>query len=166
MLQPHLRRTWAPRGDTPVHYSWDRHDRLSVITTVSTGALRRRMGLQFRVLDHNVRTEDMVAYLRALRRQLQCPVLLVWDRLGVHGAAVNHLRRRGAKWLEVEKLPPYAPDLNPVEYVWGHAKGVDLANYIPEDVDDLGRKVRGSLRSQRSRPHLIRSFFAAAGLPL
>ena len=32
MLQPLLRRTWAPQGETPLSHAWDRHDRLSVIS--------------------------------------------------------------------------------------------------------------------------------------
>jgi hypothetical protein len=57
MLQPTVRRTWAPRGETPISHAWDRHDRLSVLSalTVSPGARgrrrrrRRRVGLLFDV---------------------------------------------------------------------------------------------------------------------
>jgi transposase len=63
-------------------------------------------------------------------------------------------------------LPAYAPDLNPAEQVWNHAKYADLANFIPADLADLGRAVDASMAGQRRRPSLIRSYFHLAGLEL
>lgn len=166
MLQPVVRRTWAPRGETPIHHSWDRHDRLSVISAVSVGPRRRRMGLYFQALDHNVRTPEFVRFVRFLRRQLQAPILLILDRLNVHRSGVRELLRRGSSAIAFEWLPPYAPDLNPTEYVWNHTKFVDLANFMPDDVDHLGRSIAKSLRRQRGRPSLLRSFFKMARLKL
>ena len=70
MLQPTVRRTWAPRGQTPVSHARDRHDRLSVLSalTVSPGA-RRRVGLLFDVWPCNVDTPAVLAMLRALRKR-------------------------------------------------------------------------------------------------
>jgi len=59
------------------------------------------------------------------------------DRYSAHRKAVRLLQ----DWFEVEWLPAYAPDLNPVEMVWNHSKYSDLANFIPEDVDDLHQAV-------------------------
>jgi transposase len=59
------------------------------------------------------------------------------DRFNVHRSAARKLHERGAKWLDVEWLPGYAPDLNPVEALWSHAKYTKLANFVPADFDRL-----------------------------
>jgi transposase len=69
-------------------------------------------------------------------------------------------------WFEVEWLPAYAPDLNPVELVWNRAKYRDMANFIPEDIQDLHRAVTTSLESTLGQSQLIRSIFHHAGLEL
>jgi hypothetical protein len=55
MLQPLVRRTWAPRGETPVHRTWDRHHRLSVISALTVSPNRRRLGLYFSMHDANIK---------------------------------------------------------------------------------------------------------------
>ena len=137
MLQPVVRRTWAPRGQTPTSKSWDRHDRLSVISALTLAPYYQRFGLYFHIQHDNIRTEEVLEFITALHRRLQRHFILVLDRWSVHRAAVRRLLEAGVSWLEVEWLPAYAPELNPVEHVWGHTKYADLANYLPRDIDDL-----------------------------
>jgi putative transposase len=66
----------------------------------------------------------------------------------------------------VEWLPPYAPDLNPVECVWSHTKYVDLANFTPDCLRTLEHAVVTSLSQTRSRRDLFAGFFQGAGLKL
>ena len=80
MLQPLLRRTWAPRGRSPIQNSWDRHDRLSVISALSVAPQRRRLGLQFQVHRHNIRTEQVMEFLRRVHRRLSRRIILVLER--------------------------------------------------------------------------------------
>ncbi len=68
--------------------------------------------------------------------------------------------------MQVEWLPPYAPDLNPVEAIWNHTKCVDLADFIPNDLDELQSAILKSIQAERSNPQLKRSFFEFAGLKL
>ncbi|MFH1418430.1 MAG: transposase [Planctomycetota bacterium] len=68
--------------------------------------------------------------------------------------------------MDVEWLPPYAPELNPVEQVWGHTKYADLANYIPGDILELAREVIDSIERTESNETLLRSFFAHTRLIL
>ena len=68
--------------------------------------------------------------------------------------------------MEVEWLPAYALDLNPVELVWNHTKYADLANFLPENVDHLHRAVTASVGGMRHRGSLLRSCFGCAGLEL
>jgi transposase len=164
MLAPLVRRTWAPQGQTPVMYSWDRHDRLSVIAGLSVSPRRKRIGLYFAVQEKNVIADDFEAFLRRVQRSLGRKLIVVMDRWSAHRKAARALANDDRFW--IEWLPPYAPDLNPVEHVWNHTKYGDLANYIPDDLLDLELELEYSIDQTRERPELLRSFFHAAELEI
>lgn len=166
MLQPVVRRTWAPRGQTPIQHSWDRRDRLSAVSAITVSPRRRRLGLYFDLADHNIRTDDFETFVVAMLRRLRRPIILVMDRWQVHRAAARRLLRRFPRGVEIEWLPAYAPELNPVEQVWNRTKYTDLANYLPDDLLSLGQAVAASLRSTRSQTTLLRSFFRHCRLGL
>ena len=165
MLQPVVRRTWAPRGRTPVQKSWDRHDRLSPVAALSVSPRRRRLGVFFRVHSQNICSDDVVLFLRALHQHLG-PSILVLDRWGVHRKAVRVLHQKHPAWFAPEWLPAYAPELNPVEQVWNRAKYCDLANLAPQSLDHLDQLVRASLEQSQDQSHLLRSFLRTAKLSL
>ncbi len=107
MLQPVVRRTWAPRGQTPVHHSWDRHDQLSAIPALTVSPKRRRLGLHFDIHDHHIRTDEVEAFVRGLCRHSPEGLILVMDRLAAHRSAakrhpgpVPRLSNRQRKQLE------------------------------------------------------------------
>lgn len=166
MLQPVVRRTWAPRGKTPVLNCWDRHDRLSVLSALTVSPQRRRVGLYFDILDHNINADDFELFVARLLQRLGRPIILVLDRWQVHRAGARRLEERFGRRIRIEWLPPYAPELNPVEHVWSHTKHSDLANYVPADLLRLGRSINDSLRKKRTNQHLLQSFFRAAQLRL
>lgn len=167
MLQPVCRRTWAPRGQTPVLWQWDRRDRLSAISALTVAPRRRRFGLYWALYRHNIRTAEVLRFLQVLRRHLPRGFTLIWDRHGPHRAT------RVATWLAkypktiwVEWLPPYAPDLNPAEHIWSHTKHGDLANFAPADLDHLEEAVLTSLVRKRGQRELLAACFRGAGLEL
>ena len=162
MLQPLVRRTWAPRGERPVMYCWDRRDRISVIAGLTLSARRRHVGLYFATHWHNVRTDEVERFVRHVQRQLGRPLTVVMDRLPAHRAAARRLAGDGR--FVVEWLPAYAPDLNPVEPAWSHTKYGDLANYVPDDALDLKVEADLALEVKRGDQKLLRSFFQAARL--
>jgi transposase len=164
MLQPLVRRTWAPEGQTPVMYCWDRRDRLSVIAGLSLSAHRRHIGLYFAIHDHNVTAEQTEAFLRQVQRSLGRELIVVMDRWSVHRKATKAIIGDRRFWFEW--LPPYAPDLNPVEHVWNHTKYADLANLVPDDALDLEIELRRSIHHTGRQHGLLRSFFHAADLAL
>jgi len=166
MLQPVVRRTLAPRGQTPILECWDRHDRLSVISALTLAPQRQRIGLYFDIHSHNIRADDVYRFIQTIRGRLRRKIILVLDRWSVHRAAIRHLRERHARNIDIELLPAYAPELNPTEQIWNHTKYADLANYIPDDIHELGVEVAGSILQTRSKPALLRSFFNWAGLDL
>jgi transposase len=166
MLQPVRRRTWAPRGKTPIQKSWDRRDRLSVGAALTVSPRQKRTGLYFRIYSHNIRFGEAIELITLVHRHLGRGFILVLDRYNVHRKAVRLLREKHPAWFDAEWLPAYAPDLNPVELVWNHSKYSDLANFIPDDVDHLQRELDGSIRGQCCNVDLLRSFFKHAGLSL
>lgn len=166
MLQPVMRRTWAPRGQTPILKSWDRHDRRTAISALTLAPLRRRLGLHFQLLDHNVRWPDVYRFVRSVMIRVRRPVTVVLDRLNAHRSAMRRLIDRFGNRVKVEYLPAYAPELNPVEGVWGHTKHDDLANFVPDNINHLDTRVRQSINKMKTESDLLRSFFARAGLEL
>jgi transposase len=164
MLQPTVRRTWAPKGHTPIHYSWDRHDRLSVNGAITVSPLRQRLGLYFSFSTDNITGDEVFTFVQRLRQHLRRPLLIVWDRFSGHKKAERVLTRIYGRHIHVERLPAYAPDLNVVDHCWGHTKYSDLANFIPDDLDDLAGEVAKSLLAKHRRPSLLKSFFQHAKL--
>ena len=165
-MQPLVRRTWAPRGQTPVLSNWDRHDRITTLAalayTPKAGRLQMHFGLQL----HNATATDFVWFLHALHQELQRPMVVVWDRLGAHRKAARVLEALGVKWAKFEWLPPYCPELNPVEHVWSTAKWGRLCNWAAADREDLHDGVWDELSAQSLDSQLLASHFQHAGLSL
>ena len=165
LLAPIVRRTWAPCGQTPVLYQRGRaRDKVSIIAALTLSPRRRRTGLYFSLrANENVTTAWLVPFLRALTRHLRGSFVLVWDRLPGHRAHVvteyQHHRHRA-----VALLPPYAPELNPVETFWAYLKRNPLATFAAPDARHLARVATRHVQRLRCRPDLLRSFFDATPL--
>jgi transposase len=164
MLQPVRRNTWAPSGQTPVQNAWDRRDRLSAIGALTLAPHVLRVGWYFQLLSRNVKADDIVAFLKQLHRHLGRDLIVVMDRWQVHRSAARRLEKTECKWFKVEWLPPYAPELNPVEFAWNHTKYTDLANFIPDDLEHLRTAVLDSFVDQHDDAWLKHSYFRSAHL--
>jgi transposase len=169
MLTPLARRTFAPRGKTPIQKCWSRHDRISAISAITVSPRRNRLGLYFKLLgdNKNAKAEDIVDFLRLIERQLQRPLTIIWDRINIHDRASlvkAYLRRH--KRIKTCRLPAYAPELNPDEGVWNHTKYARLANFAPTDRKELRKTVEQELRRLRRRKDLLASFIRHTKLPM
>jgi putative transposase len=118
------------------------------------------------LLHHNARTDDIVHFLRQVHAHLRRPLLLVCDRLPAHRSAVRRLQQAGSGWLDVDWLPIYAPDLDPVENLWSQSKYGDLANFIPGDITELHETLDQLFQEYQHDPARLRSFFQAMQLTL
>ncbi len=105
-----------------------------------------------------------MAFLTLVRRCLRRKFILLLDRYNAHRKAVRLMQAEHLGWFEVEWLPAYVPDLDSVELVWNRTKYSDIANFIPEDVQDLHRTITTSLKSTSAQSRLIHSLFCHAGL--
>jgi putative transposase len=101
--------------------------------------------------------------LDAAHRQLNGPLVLVWDGLNTHVSRAMRELVAARDWLTVFQLPAYAPELNPVEPVWSHLKR-SLANLIKRDISQLTALVKTRLRRMQYRPGLLDGFLAKPGL--
>lgn len=162
--KPNVRRTWGPQGQTPVfkeHFNWQR---LSAVGAIAWRPGEATTRLFLSPQPGSIKTPQVVEFLRNLRRHVRGPVLIVWDRLRAHCSTVTaaHVAAQ-SRWLQVEYLPAYAPELNPLEYLWATFKGKDMANYSPDSIDELDHRLRCSVRRVRRRD-LGLSFIKKAGL--
>lgn len=167
-MLPTVRRTWAPKGQTPLLGHRTRsHKKVSAIGALSLSPKRRHVGLYLHWHpDKNITQHELLVFLRDLRAHLSGPLILVWDRLAAHRAAAARLRTIGCRRIHIEWLPPYAPELNPVEYLWSNFKYHRLANHGLFDLDDIQAQARLEADKIAAEQGLLRSFVRAARLPL
>jgi len=142
-LKPSVRRTWAPRGQTPLlthKFNWQRAHAIGAIACKPEGT---QCELLLYVQEHAINKETIVAYLPALREHLGRSVVLLWDGLPSHRSkVVQQYLAANRDWLTVERFPGYAPELNPQEYVWSALKGKDLANFCPDETLELAERLQ------------------------
>jgi transposase len=166
-LTPPLRRTWAPRGQTPVlrfHFNWKRLSMAAALAYRYDGATSR---LVFATRAGAYNDASLIEFLIQLRRHLRGDkATLIWDGLPSHRSrAMRAFLATQRPWLVVERLPAYAPDLNPVEALWGNIKGTELANPCAENLDEtLDAATDGIIRVRHRR--LAFAFLHQAGLSL
>jgi len=164
-LTPTVRRTFAPRGQTPVLAAWDRRDRLSAISAITVSPVAARPNLFFEVFDHTVHAEQVVAFLADLHRRLGS-LTVVWDRGAIHDkAGVVRAWLATHPGVATEKLPGYAPDLNPDEGVWGRTKYGRLANLAADDTGELWDRVTDELIDVKFSPDPLKGFIRQTQLP-
>jgi len=155
-------RTWAPIGQTPIlefSFNWQKLSAIAGITSRS---------FCFRLHGGAIRTAQIIAFLGQLRRFLPGKILIIWDRAQIHRSLrVRRYMETHRDRIATTYLPPYAPELNPVEYLWAYWKEHELANFCPKDIWQLGHFASQALRRIRRkarRPRLVAAFWKQAEL--
>jgi transposase len=153
-------RTWAPRGQTPILKDpfWEH---LSVISAMTPAGQLYTM-----IQNQAFKGADVVRFLKHLLRHMAGKLLVIWDGLPAHhGQAVkDFLRAGGTQRIHLERLPGYAPDLNPDEGVWNYLKNVELRNRCCHDLLELRQHVRRAIARLRHKTKIIQSFLRQAQL--
>ena len=140
--------------------------KVSVIGAVSVSPVARRPGRYFSTLPDGFFTaEAVVKFLRDLLGHLRGQVVVVWDGGGNHKGPLIRAFLSRNKRLWLERLPPYAPELNPVEAVWSWLKYGQLANYVPDGVAGLGDEIIDRLIALKCEPNLLRNLWGGSELP-
>ena len=157
--RPHRVRTWAPRGQTPVLQYTFNWKCLSAIAGITV------WNFYFQLYPGSIKAPQIIAFLKHLRRHLRRKLLIIWDGLPAHRSrAVREFVASQKGRMALEYLPAYAPELNPVEYIWGYCKQHELPNLCPRDFAHLGTAARRSLSRMRRRKSLVTSFWHQAEL--
>jgi transposase len=162
-LLPGVVRTYSPEGLTPVLYEHLSRDHLSVMAGMTPAGKVYTL-----VRQEALNGLHSIEFLTHLLRTAGSRLLVIWDGSPIH-------RRKEVKEfvagtqgrVRVEALPGYAPDLNPWdEGGWHRLKNVEMRNLTCLDLEELHEQFHLAVGRLRQKPHLIRSFFAQAGLRL
>jgi transposase len=157
--RPHRTRTWAPRGQTPILHHCFNWKNLSLIAGLTLWQF------YFELFPETIRAEHLVVFLRHLRRSIPGKLLVIWDGLPAHCSRLVREwieEQRGA--IATARLPAYAPELNPLEYIWAYLKQHELPNVCTKSLWSLGEAARTSLRRMRRKKKLICAFWKQSSL--
>jgi transposase len=158
---PSVARTYAPVGQTPILEEWWTRDHLSAISAISPEGK-----LYFHCQDRAFNSADVVAFLEHLLREVHGRLLILWDGAPIHRSHLikAFLANGAAHRIHLERLPAYAPELNPGEGLWGYLKGVELRNVCCFSIPHLRHELRDAVKRVRRKPRIIQSFFRGAKL--
>ncbi|MEU7989447.1 transposase [Streptosporangium canum] len=139
-LLPQVRRTYAPRGRTPLlrhRLNWKRASMAAAPGYHATDS-GRGARLCFHLQPATYDTTTLIAVLEQLKSFYAGEsVVLVWDGLAAHWSRAMRAWVEGQDWLTLERLPAYAPELNPVELLWSSIKKRELANLAGDHLADV-----------------------------
>ena len=158
-LLPMAVRTYAPVGQTPILNVKLTRDHLSAI-----GGITPEGRIFMQTQDHSYKGCDVVRFLQILLREIPGKLLVIWDGAPIHRcqAIKDFLANGGAKRIHLERLPAYAPELNPQEGVWNLLKRVELKNICCLDVQQIQRELSRAKERLRHRKPVLRQCFAHA----
>jgi transposase len=158
---PSVVRTYAPVGHTPIVREWWTRDHLSAISAISPEGK-----LYFRSQDRPINSDDVVGFLEHLLREVPGRLVIIWDGAPIHRSRTirQFLTNGASQRLHLERLPAYAPELNPGEGLWQQLKGVELRNVCCFNLPHLRHELRDAVKRVRRKPRLIKSFFRGAKL--
>lgn len=145
-------RTYAPRGQTPVLVAPKSYQHLSVISGITeTGQLLTQMQ------EHAYRGTTIVGFLRHLLKRIAGNVLVLWDGAPIHRSAAvrDFLTTLPHGRLHLERLPAYAPELNPDEGIWHYLKNVELRNVVCATIAELRYELRLAIARLRHKRSVI-----------
>jgi len=152
-------RTYAPRGQTPVLRVKLTRDHLSAI-----GGITPKGRLFMQMQEHAYKAVDVVRFLRMLLHKLPGKLLIIWDGSPIHRAEVvkQFLASQMGQRVHLERLPGYAPDLNPQEQVWNLLKRRELKNRCCRDLAHLRQELVHAKERLRHRQAILQHCFTHA----
>lgn len=151
-LLPAMVRTYAPIGQTPILHEQLSRDHLSAMSGITLEGK-----LLMREQDRAFKAPDAVRFLKHALHQIPGKLLVIWDGSPIHRSKVvkEFLKSGAASRLQLERLPGYAPELNPDEGIWKHLKYVELKNVCCRSLSELRRELRKAKERLRHKRHVI-----------
>jgi transposase len=162
-LLPALVRTWAPVGEPPILRASCSYDHLSAISAITPSGQ-----LLLQVQEQAYHGSDVVRFLKHVMRHIGGKLLIMWDGASIHRSRVikDFLAAGAAKRIHIERLPGYAPDLNPDEGIWSYLKYRELKNVVCANQIELRYELRLAVARLRHKRHVIQGCITQAGLTL
>lgn len=160
-----LKRSWSPRGQTPTaRTSLNHHQRLNLLGAFLVSPHMRHVRLTVRSYPCSLGSIHAIAFLRQLLRLIPGQIVLVWDNHKIHICPqtqefIGRYRRR----LHVYHFPTYAPELNPVEFVWTQV-GEHHASFAPHNMQELCCRIRSGVSRTRRSQKRLRICLKSSGL--
>lgn len=145
------------------HFNWKRLNSFGVITCEPDGG---NPELVLRFQQEGIDKESVVDFLTSLKAEVHPgPLVLLWDGLPAHRSKVvkEHVEAQ-SDWLTAVRLPAYAPELNPVEYLWSALKGKDLANFCADTIDQVAGKLQAGADRIADDAAILRGFLVGSTL--
>lgn len=160
-LLPMVVRTYAPIGQTPVLRHLLTYAHLSVISAITPQGKLYTM-----VRDRSIKGPDVVRFLKHLLQHIPGKLLIIWDGATIHRSKVvkAFLDNGATERIHLERLPGYAPELNPDEGIWNYLKRVELKNVVCRDVTHLRDELQKAVARLRHKTSVIQGCIAHAGL--
>lgn len=153
----HRGTTWGAVGQTPVvEDSGDRFG-LKLISAVSP-----RGDMRFAVIEARMNSDKFIEFLKKLRRDAGKPIIVIADNASYHSSGKVQKFAKESKDIHLGYLPKYAPEFNPDEQVWNHAKA-RLAKLFIDSAETMKKGVLAIMRSIQKQTRLIQSFFQLKG---
>lgn len=154
-------RTYAPMGQTPILRHLLTYDHLSVISAITAQGKLYTMAQ-----DHSITGPDVVRFLKHLLRHIPGKLLVIWDGATIHRSRVikTFLADGAAERILLERLPGYAPELNPDEGIWNYLKRVELKNVACRNLSHLQVELRKAIARLRHKIDVIQACFVHSGL--
>jgi transposase len=148
-------RGFSLKGHPPVLKVETKRERVNMIS-----AITNKGSVRFMVYDSTMTQQKLIDFMRRLISDAPRKVFLILDNLRVHhGKIVARWLEKNKDKIEVFFLPPYAPELNPVEYL-NHALKVDVhSGNHPRKKSDLIHKIQSFMRRLQHRKENVCSFF-------
>jgi len=162
MVSP-LKRTWAPRGQTPIiRTSIEHKERVNLMGALCVSPKKRKIKLHLQSYRTSLNGEHVIRFLKRLLRCVRGPIVMVWDRHPIHrrGEVQTFLARHPR--LHVYEFPTAAPELNPIEFVWTQISE-HIANTAPHNHTELRANV---LWRQALEYDVLNDVCGTASLPL
>jgi transposase len=170
LMAPLVRRTWAKRGQRPTLRQRGRHREKVSVTGAYWWAPSRRntLGFIYETLpDAYYNNERTAAFLGNLMREVPERMIVVWDGGNMHkGDPIREAVERFQPRLHLERLPPYAPKINPVEQVWSWLKYSRLCNSAPQDAAELNIAIKRELNGITDNQDFLLNMWHGSDLPI
>jgi putative transposase len=153
--------TWAPIGQTPVLETCCNWKNLSTI-----GAITPQGEVFEQSYPHSIKSSHVTAFLQHLADSIPAKLVVFCDNARIHTSyeTKSYIQQNLSDRLTLVHMPSYAPEFNPIEWLWAWIKKNFISNLCPKTLQQLQEAWQRAFSAARAAPELIHSFFRASAV--